>query len=74
MASLILARVVTANNQIDRLKQEPTVESWVNEGRPLHDGKTTCQFCEQPLPHGLLVNCRTCKAGKGLRLLFGQIQ
>jgi wobble nucleotide-excising tRNase len=50
----LLARVVTANNPIPRLKDEPAVESWVNEGRSLHDGKDTCQFCGQPLPPDLM--------------------
>jgi len=50
----LLVRAVTANNPIPRLKENPAVESWVNEGRPLHDGKDTCQFCGQPLPQGLM--------------------
>lgn len=50
----LLARVVTANSPIPRLKESPTVEAWVNEGRPLHAGKDTCQFCGQPLPKDLL--------------------
>jgi wobble nucleotide-excising tRNase len=55
-ATALLARVVTANNPIPRLKENPTVESWVNEGRPLHVGKTTCQFCGQLLPPDLLAH------------------
>jgi wobble nucleotide-excising tRNase len=50
----LLTRVVTANNPIPRLKDDPAVESWVNEGRPLHGGKVTCQFCGQPLPPDLM--------------------
>lgn len=46
----LLARVVSANIPILRLKENPAVESWVKQGRPLHDGKATCQFCGQPLP------------------------
>jgi wobble nucleotide-excising tRNase len=45
----LLARVVTANNPIPRLKENSAVESWVNEGRPLHAGKDMCQFCGQIL-------------------------
>jgi wobble nucleotide-excising tRNase len=52
----LLARVVTANNPIPRLKETPAVEAWVNEGRPLHAGKDTCQFCGQSLPEDLLAH------------------
>lgn len=55
-ATSLLARVVTANNPIPRLKDDPAVESWVNEGRPLHAGKDTCQFCGQSLPKDLLAH------------------
>lgn len=46
----LLSRVVTANNPIPRLKDDPVVEGWVKEGRPLHEGKDSCQFCGQMLP------------------------
>lgn len=52
----LLARIVTANNPISRLKDDPTVESWVNEGRPLHEGKDICQFCGQQLPQDLMTH------------------
>lgn len=52
----LLARVVTANIPIPRLKENPAIESWVREGRPLHDGKDTCQFCGQPLPADLMTH------------------
>ena len=52
----LLARVVTANNPIPRLKESSAVEAWVNEGRPLHAGKDTCQFCGQPLPEDLMTH------------------
>ncbi|MGA7794849.1 MAG: AAA family ATPase, partial [Candidatus Acidiferrales bacterium] len=55
-AAELLARVVTANKPIPRLKENPAVESWVKEGRPLHEDKTACQFCGQPLPAGLLAH------------------
>lgn len=54
--ALLLARVVTANNPIPRLKESPAVEAWVNEGRPLHAGKDMCQFCGQSLPEDLLAH------------------
>jgi len=50
----LLARVVTANSPIARLAAYPEVERWVNEGRPLHDDKTDCQFCGRALPVDLL--------------------
>lgn len=52
----VLRRVVTESNPIPRLKENPAVENWVNEGRPLHTATTTCQFCGQPLPGNLLTN------------------
>ncbi len=52
----LLAWVVTASNLIPRLKENPAVENWVNEGRSLHDGKNTCQFCGQPLPQDLMIH------------------
>jgi wobble nucleotide-excising tRNase len=50
----LLARKVTASTPLQRLKDDPAVENWVSEGRPLHDGKAACQFCGQPLPPDLL--------------------
>lgn len=50
----LLARVATANKPIARLKENPVLENWVKEGRPLHEKKTECQFCGQPLPTNLL--------------------
>ncbi|WP_413438952.1 AAA family ATPase [Sulfuriferula sp. GW1] len=55
-AASILARVVTSNIQISRLKENPAVEKWVKDGRPLHDGKDACQFCGQPLPADLMAH------------------
>lgn len=45
----LLERVVTESNPISRLKDDPLLEKWVNEGRLLHEEKTTCQFCTQPI-------------------------
>jgi len=53
-AASLLARVVTASTPIPRLKENPAVESWVNKGRPLHEGKDTFQFCGQRLPSDLM--------------------
>lgn len=55
-ATALLARVVTANVPIPRLKEAPAVESWVKEGRTLHEGKDTCQFCGQALPRDLMTH------------------
>ena len=52
----VLARVVTANKPIPRLQDNPAVEKWVKDGRPLHEGKDTCQFCGQPLPPDLMTH------------------
>ena len=54
--SALMARIVTASRTIDRLKEDPKVERWVNDGRTLHEAKTTCQFCGQVLPPDLLIN------------------
>jgi wobble nucleotide-excising tRNase len=53
-ASLLLARTVTANKPIQRLKDNPILEKWVSEGRKLHDSEATCQFCGSELPLELL--------------------
>ncbi|MDA8412682.1 MAG: AAA family ATPase [Desulfobacteraceae bacterium] len=50
----LLARAVSASNPISRLKSSPEIENWVNNGRPLHEGKDKCQFCGQLLPPDLL--------------------
>lgn len=52
----LLAEVVAANNPISRLKDSPKVEKWVNDGRPLHKGKSVCQFCGQSLPPDLMTH------------------
>lgn len=50
----LLENIVSGNKPIMRLKENPKIQAWVRDGRPLHDGKTTCQFCDQPLPRNLL--------------------
>jgi wobble nucleotide-excising tRNase len=52
----LLARAVTANKPIARLQDIPEIEGWVNDGRPLHEGKDKCQFCGQTLPTDLLTH------------------
>jgi len=53
-AALLLARTVTANKPIQRLKDNPAVAKWVSEGRNLHESEATCQFCGRELPLDLL--------------------
>jgi len=53
-AENLFAKTVTAARPIPRLVEDPSVEKWVEQGRHLHDGKTTCQFCGQVLPSNLL--------------------
>ena len=53
-STALLKRVVTTNAPIPRLKENPILENWVNDGRPLHEGESTCQFCGQLLPPALL--------------------
>ena len=52
----LLARTVIANKPIQRLTSDPKIEDWVNRGRPLHEGKDTCQFCGGKLPPDLLTH------------------
>lgn len=54
--SSLLARTVTASEPIQRLKDDPAVENWVNAGRQLHEGKEMCQFCGQTMPTDLLAH------------------
>lgn len=55
-ATSLLTRIVTANTPIPRLTESPAVEKWVNDGRPLHSGKNTCEFCGQILPSDLMTH------------------
>ncbi|MCP4545935.1 MAG: AAA family ATPase [bacterium] len=50
----LLKRVVIGSKPLERLKANPAVESWVDEGRLLHENKNTCQYCDQRLPANLL--------------------
>ena len=52
----LLLRVVAASNPIARLKENPSVESWVKTGKQLHKDKIDCQVCGQPLPVDLLTH------------------
>jgi wobble nucleotide-excising tRNase len=48
----LLARTVIANAPLSRLTSNAELETWVKQGRPLHQGKNDCQFCESALPNG----------------------
>jgi wobble nucleotide-excising tRNase len=50
----LVESIVTATNSIHRLTENPAVERWVQEGRPLHEHKDECQFCGQSLPKDLM--------------------
>jgi wobble nucleotide-excising tRNase len=41
---------VASNRAIERLKQNPNIEAWVNEGLGLHTSGDTCEFCGSPIP------------------------
>ena len=41
----LLAKTPNLASTIDHLVKNPLVETWVESGLPLHDGKTACEFC-----------------------------
>ncbi|MDR0800236.1 MAG: AAA family ATPase [Endomicrobium sp.] len=42
------------SNKIEELLKNPQISSWVETGKNLHEGKTVCEFCGNPLPIDLL--------------------
>lgn len=44
-ATALLAKTPNLTSTIEHLVKNPLVESWVESGLPLHDGKTSCEFC-----------------------------
>lgn len=44
-ASALLARKPDLSNTIAQLVENPPVETWVQSGLRLHQGKTACEFC-----------------------------
>jgi wobble nucleotide-excising tRNase len=52
----LLAQTVTAGARIARFDEDPKLEQWIKDGRLLHDGKSTCQFCGQALPADLMAH------------------
>ncbi len=49
----ILNRKVTAQQVIEKLKENPRLSDWVKEGIDLHENEKVCQFCGNPLPPDL---------------------
>ena len=44
-ATVLLAKTPNLASTIEHLVKNPLIESWVESGLPLHDGKTACEFC-----------------------------
>jgi wobble nucleotide-excising tRNase len=49
----LLERTISSAS-IDRLREDPVLAAWVEEGLPLHDHRDACQFCGGALPESLL--------------------
>ncbi len=50
----ILQRQAASTNKIQRLLDSKPISDWVETGKTLHEGKTDCEFCGNPLPADLL--------------------
>lgn len=53
-AALLLARTISSDKSIPRLKENASIEAWVKQGRDLHAGKEECQFCGATLPNDFM--------------------
>jgi wobble nucleotide-excising tRNase len=51
--SQLLSKKITAQQVIEKLKENPQLNNWVREGLRLHQQETICQFCGNPLPEAL---------------------
>lgn len=49
----ILSQKVTAQQIIEKLKENPKLSDWVKEGIGLHQNEKVCQFCGKTLPPDL---------------------
>jgi len=49
----LIGRKISAQKVIEELKNNPPLNSWVKEGKKLHEEKTICQFCGNELPPDL---------------------
>lgn len=54
----ILTKKPNMASAIERLAQHPEIEQWVETGLPLHEGKTNCEFCGNPLDAKVLQTFR----------------
>src|SRR5690606_15417899 len=50
----ILQRQAASTNKIQKLLDNKPISDWVEIGKPLHEGKTNCEFCGNTLPTDLL--------------------
>jgi wobble nucleotide-excising tRNase len=50
----ILQRQAASTNKIQKLLDSKPISDWVETGKTLHEGKTDCEFCGNPLPTDLL--------------------
>lgn len=50
----ILQRQAASTNKIQKLLDSKPISDWVETGKPLHEGKTNCEFCGNTLPTDLL--------------------
>lgn len=53
-----LARTPDLASTIDHLVKNPLVESWIESGLPLHDDKSTCEFCGGNLDDHRMANLK----------------
>ncbi|HPO90845.1 MAG TPA: AAA family ATPase [Victivallales bacterium] len=49
----ILSKKINAQQIIQKLKDNPSLNNWVRQGIDLHKNENTCQFCGNPLPDDL---------------------
>ncbi|MGC8769925.1 MAG: AAA family ATPase [Brevinematia bacterium] len=49
----LLSKKITAQQVIEKLKENPQLNNWVREGLRLHQQETICQFCGNPIPEDL---------------------
>ncbi len=49
-----MQRQATSANKIQKLLDSKPISDWVETGKPLHEGKTNCEFCGNTLPTDLL--------------------
>ena len=50
----ILRRQAASTNKIQKLLDSKPISDWFETGKTLHEGKTECEFCGNPLPADLL--------------------